>query len=128
MVPLALHHRRIGRGFTLVELLIVVSIIALLIALLLPVLAQGRIAGYRAQCLSNLRQMGIGMTAYANEFQQWAPDSYTVLTQYTPEQVEPNGAWMLKLAPYRNYDPASLDIAWSADGPNYAPTKMKLLQ
>ncbi|MEM1210922.1 MAG: DUF1559 domain-containing protein [Planctomycetota bacterium] len=55
------------RGFTLIELLVVISIIALLIGILLPVLTSARAAGRSANCLSNLRQVGIGTSIYAND-------------------------------------------------------------
>ncbi|MEM6391903.1 MAG: DUF1559 domain-containing protein [Planctomycetota bacterium] len=52
-------------AFTLVELLVVISIIALLIAILLPALAAARTSARNAQCLSNMRQMAIGLNVYA---------------------------------------------------------------
>ncbi len=57
--------RPAARGFTLIELLVVISIIALLIAILLPVLQSARAAARSVGCLSNLRQIGIGVAAYA---------------------------------------------------------------
>jgi len=55
------------KGFTLIELLVVIAIIALLLALLIPVLRSAREAGQRAVCLSNLRQLTLAWTAYAEE-------------------------------------------------------------
>lgn len=56
------------RGFTLAELLVVISIIALLISLLLPALAKARQAGLRIQTASNMRQIGIAFAEYADQY------------------------------------------------------------
>jgi len=54
-------------GFTLIELLVVISIIALLIALIIPALRSARELGQRTVCLSNLKQLTLAWTAYAEE-------------------------------------------------------------
>ena len=57
----------IARGFTLVELLVCISLIALLLALLLPSIAESRQGTYRATCLSKMRQVGMLIGVYVND-------------------------------------------------------------
>jgi prepilin-type N-terminal cleavage/methylation domain-containing protein/prepilin-type processing-associated H-X9-DG protein len=66
--------RRSSKGFTLVELLVVIGIIALLISILLPSLNKARQAANATACLSNLRQSGIALQMYANENKGVLPD------------------------------------------------------
>ena len=64
------------RGFTVIELLVVIGIIALLAALLSPALAQARTAGRSAECASNLRQLGQLHFEQAWDIDEWALSAY----------------------------------------------------
>lgn len=70
----SLPSRRRG-GFSLIELLVVISIVALLVGILLPALGKARAAGRNAMCLSNMRQIGLGVVMYADEHDGYFPET-----------------------------------------------------
>ena len=91
MCPSPPQSTRSARGclaFTLIELLLVISIIAILVAILLPVLGMVRTRMDSAQCLSQLRQIGAGVSAYVNDHTGTLPGplSFEQSAVYTPGQ------------------------------------------
>lgn len=87
-------------GFTLIELLVVVGIIALLIGLLLPVLSSARKEAISISCGSSLRQMGIGLAVYNNDYRERGPYAGAVIDwdQLDPDTL--NAPWMQQLNVY----------------------------
>jgi len=82
---------RQSAGFTLVELLVVIAIIGVLVALLLPAVQAAREAARRAQCSSNLRQVGLATMQYGDTYKGAFPvGSYTCCY----------GTWLVALLPY----------------------------
>jgi prepilin-type N-terminal cleavage/methylation domain-containing protein len=61
------------RGFTLIELLVVIAIIAILAAILFPVFARAREAARRTTCLSNCKQIGLGLLMYVQDYDETFP-------------------------------------------------------
>lgn len=116
-----------GRGFTLVEILVVIGIIGLLIGLLLPALSRARDSANSIACLSNLRQMAIAARAYADEYHGRYPIAYyyanegnrsvtyawdltTIESRSAPPAVVPGLLW-------RVTDPVRVQQCPSFEGP-----------
>src|ERR1700753_3578344 len=66
---------RTARAFTLIELLVVIAIIAILAAILFPVFAQAREKARQTTCLSNEKQIGLGIMQYVQDYDETYPQS-----------------------------------------------------
>ncbi len=80
---------RLPRGFTLVELLVVISIIMILMSMLMPSLARAKAKAQQIKCVSNMRQLGMAASMYAADYNG----------EYPARRI-PTNAWPHKLKPY----------------------------
>src|SRR5271165_5146181 len=80
--------RSAGFGFTLIELLVVIAIIAILAALLLPVLGRAKVRAQAVYCLNNLRQVQLAVMMYASDNAEKYPENIggTTITKATASQ------------------------------------------
>jgi prepilin-type N-terminal cleavage/methylation domain-containing protein len=103
------------RGFSLIELLVVISIISLLIGLLLPAVQQARESAFRTQCANNLKQIAIAMHNYQLNYDYLPPRcvlddgaSWPVLIMPFMEQKNLYARWDLSRSYYDQSDEARL--------------------
>ncbi len=88
------------RGFTLIELLVVIAIIAILAAILFPVFARAREQARKSACLSNLKQIGLGVMMYAQDFDETYPIAYLAAPAADPMPGYSSSYWFNVLQPY----------------------------
>jgi prepilin-type N-terminal cleavage/methylation domain-containing protein/prepilin-type processing-associated H-X9-DG protein len=103
---LAMPKPRRSRGFTLIELLVVIAIIAVLIALLLPAVQAAREAARRAQCVNNLKQIGLGVMNYESANGSFPPGEKGCCW----------GTWGIFILPF--LEQGQLYNAWNTVGSN----------
>ncbi|HEY1787621.1 MAG TPA: prepilin-type N-terminal cleavage/methylation domain-containing protein, partial [Verrucomicrobiae bacterium] len=88
------------QAFTLIELLIVIAIIAILAALLLPVLGQAKQRAWGVQCVSNLRQIGVGMKMFADDNGELYPESGADIYWNAIDPATGKASWMQQIYSY----------------------------
>ncbi|HZP84179.1 MAG TPA: DUF1559 domain-containing protein [Chthonomonadaceae bacterium] len=100
--------RRSQPGFTLIELLVVIAVIAILAAILFPVFAQAREKARAVTCLSNLKQLGLAVDMYAQDYDERFPQVYPSVSpapwevrEEGPEPYpDPQGNFFALIQPY----------------------------
>lgn len=96
-MPRSSTYARGTKGFTLIELLVVIAIIAILAAILFPVFAQARESARKAQCMSNMKQIGLALAQYTQDYDETMP-----LPDYQP-RTGPKAdrySWRFSVQPY----------------------------
>lgn len=88
-----------ARGFTLVELFVVIAIISLLVALLLPAVQQARDAARRASCRNNLMQIGLALQNYEMAHERLPPGSVNPTGPIRSESKGYHMGWMVQILP-----------------------------
>jgi prepilin-type N-terminal cleavage/methylation domain-containing protein/prepilin-type processing-associated H-X9-DG protein len=104
---------RVSRGFTLIELLVVIAIIAVLISLLLPAVQSAREAARRAQCVNNMKQIGLAVHNYVSTNEAIPPSAvYSATQNYQDQGV------LCRILPYleQNQDYNSINFNYGVRG------------
>jgi len=97
-------------GFTLVELLVVIGIVAILTAILVPALGAARMSARKAACMSNLRQVGMAIHSYAMEYNDSIPVGPTAPPFLSPSDFYPSTGAPTSLVSLKSGKPVGLGL------------------
>jgi prepilin-type N-terminal cleavage/methylation domain-containing protein/prepilin-type processing-associated H-X9-DG protein len=112
-----LSERRHGvKGFTLIELLVVVAIIGILASILFPVFARARENARRASCQSNLKQLGLGIAQYSQDYDEKLPPAFQYNDTYANKGL---WSWMSLIQPYVKSAQVCVCPSWSYPNNEY---------
>lgn len=121
-------------GFTLVELLVVISVVGILLSLLLPAVQAAREASRRLQCANNLKQIGLALHSFENSFGKFPPGyaSNSLSSSASAERdpltwdAAPGWGWAAFLLPHMEQSSTAVDMDWEV--PPWNPVHEELVR
>ncbi|MBM4070472.1 MAG: DUF1559 domain-containing protein [Planctomycetes bacterium] len=104
------------RGFSLIEMLVVMAIIAVLVSLLLPAVQWAREAANRTQCTNNIKQIALAMHQYEHDFKTLPPSRILL------PDLSSSGTWAVLILPYMEH--GNLYKEWNLELPYYKQSEL----